>query len=117
MSGLDGRLIAQTFVDCMAEAGFFQNCWLPSHFLVEVGQVSRQPRVVDNFCPHISHFWERWLEIEGCVCLRVHAQSCLTLCNPIDCSLLGSSVHGIFQARILKKAAIYYSRGSSQPRE
>ena len=71
MSGLDGRLIAQTFVDCMAEAGFFQNCWLPSHFRVEVGQVSRQPRVVDNFCPHISHFWERWLEIEGCVCLCV----------------------------------------------
>lgn len=71
MSGLDGRLIAQASVDCMAEAGFFQNCWLPSHFLVEVGQVSRQPRVVDNFCPHIIHFWERWLEIEGCVCLCV----------------------------------------------
>ena len=33
-------------------------------------------------------------------------QSCLTLCNPMDCSLLGSSVHGIFQARILGKASI-----------
>ena len=31
------------------------------------------------------------------------AQSCLTLCDPMDCSLAGSSVHGIFQARILKK--------------
>ena len=34
------------------------------------------------------------------------AQSCLTLCDPMDCSLLGSSVHGIFQARILEWAAI-----------
>ena len=30
------------------------------------------------------------------------AQSCLTLCDPMDCSLIGSSVHGIFQARILE---------------
>ena len=36
-------------------------------------------------------------------------QSCLTLCNPFDFSLPGSSVHGIFQARILKWVAIYYS--------
>ena len=39
--------------------------------------------------------------------------SCLTLCNPVDCSLQGSSVHGIFQARILKWVAISSSRGSS----
>ena len=43
-------------------------------------------------------------------------QSCPTLCDPIDHSLPGSSVHGIFQARILEWAAISYSRGSSQPR-
>ena len=30
------------------------------------------------------------------------AQSCLTLCDPMDCNLIGSSVHGIFQARILE---------------
>ena len=41
------------------------------------------------------------------------AQSCLTLCDPIDCSLLGSSVHGIFQARILEWVAISFSRRSS----
>ena len=41
------------------------------------------------------------------------AQSCLTLCNPMDCSPPGFSVHGIFQARILKWVAIAYSRGSS----
>ena len=45
------------------------------------------------------------------------AQSCPTLCNPMDCSLPGSSVHGIFQARVLKWVAISFSRGSSQPRD
>ena len=38
-------------------------------------------------------------------------------CNPIDSSPPGFSVHGIFQARILKWVAISFSRGSSQPRE
>ena len=43
------------------------------------------------------------------------AQSCptLTLCDPMDCSPPGSSVHGIFQARILEWVAISFSRGSS----
>ena len=41
-------------------------------------------------------------------------QSCLTLCDPVDCSLPGSSVHGIFQARILEWVVIPFSRGSSQ---
>ena len=50
-----------------------------------------------------------------CVCSV--AQSCLTLCNPMDCSPPGSSVHGILQARIVEWVAISYSRGSSQPRE
>ena len=45
------------------------------------------------------------------------AQSCLSLCNPMDCSLLGSSVHGIFPARVLEWVAISFSRGFSQPRD
>ena len=45
------------------------------------------------------------------------AQSCLTLCDPMDCSLPGSSVHGIFQAIVLEWIAISFSRGSSQPRD
>ena len=45
------------------------------------------------------------------------AQSCLTLCNPMDCSPSGSSVPGILQARILKGVAIPFSRESSQPRD
>ena len=43
-------------------------------------------------------------------------QSCPTLCHPMDCSPPGSSVHGIFQARILEWVDIPFSRGSSQPR-
>ena len=45
------------------------------------------------------------------------AQSCLTLCNPVDCSLPGFSVHGILQARTLEWVAISFSRGSSPPRD
>ena len=45
------------------------------------------------------------------------AQSCLTLCDPMDCSPPGFSVHGILQARILEWVAISFSRGSSRPRD
>ena len=45
------------------------------------------------------------------------AQSCLTLCDPMDYSLPGSSIHRIFQARILEWVAISFSRRSSQPRD
>ena len=41
-------------------------------------------------------------------------QSCLTFCNPMDCSLPSSSVHCIFQARILEWVAMPSARGSSQ---
>ena len=44
-------------------------------------------------------------------------QSCLTLCDPMDCSLPGSSVRGIFQARVLEWVAVSFSRRSSQPRD
>ena len=45
------------------------------------------------------------------------AQVCLTLCDPMDYSLPGSSVHGIFQAIVLKWITISFSRGSSQHRD
>ena len=48
---------------------------------------------------------------------REVAQSCPTLCDPIDCSPPGSSLHWILQARILEWVAISFSRGSSQPRD
>ena len=53
----------------------------------------------------------------ACVCICSVAQSCQTLCHPMDYSLPGSSVHGIFPARILGQVAISSSRGSSQPRD
>ena len=51
-----------------------------------------------------------------CVCAK-SLQSCPTLCDPIDCSLPGCSVHGILQARILEWVAVPSSRGSSWPRD
>ena len=58
---------------------------------------------------------EHWLQFEVTSWSEV-AQSCPTLCNPMDCSLPDSSVHGIFQARTLEWIAMSFSRGSSQPR-
>ena len=54
-------------------------------------------------------------------CIKVKSESevaqlCLTLSDPMDCRLPGSSVDGIFQARLLEWVAISFSRGSSQPR-
>ena len=45
------------------------------------------------------------------------AQSCLTLCDPMDCSLPDFSIHGILQSRILEWVAISFSRRSSRPRD
>ena len=53
-------------------------------------------------------FLNKWSEV---------AQSCPTLCDPKDCGLPGSSIHGIFQARVLEWVAISFSRESSWPRD
>ena len=55
--------------------------------------------------------------LNTCVCVCMHAQSCPTLCELIDCSLPGFSVHGIIPARILEWVTISSSGGSSQPRD
>ena len=62
-----------------------------------------------------------------CVCVRAHArthtrtrlvtQPCPILCKHLDCSLPGSSVHGVFLARILEWVATSSCRGSSPPRD
>ena len=59
------------------------------------------------------------LLIVGCVCVCVcvlSRLSCLTLCDPMDCTQPGSSVRGIFQASILGQVAMLSSKGSSLPR-
>ena len=51
-----------------------------------------------------------------CVCVLAKSlQSCPTLCDPTDCSLSGSSVHVIFQGRILEWVVMLSSRGSTDP--
>ena len=83
---------------------------------------------------HLRRQWQQWPSANICCLpdLRIscptpgtHAwltpvfvtQSCLTLCDPVDCSPPGSLVHGILQARILEWVAISFSRGSPQPRD
>ena len=68
----------------------------------------------------------QWFGLSKVLSVKIHhsfmakvlvAQLCPTLCDPMDCSLLASSVHGILQARILERIAIPFSRGSSQSRD
>ena len=55
-----------------------------------------------------------WLMVCVCVCVCLVSQSCLTLCDPMDCSLPGSLIHGIFQARVLERVPFSFSRGSRE---
>ena len=59
---------------------------------------------------YLSKAWRTWES--GSV-----SRSVVSLCNPMDCSPPGSSVHGILQARILEWLAILFSWGSSQPKD
>ena len=65
----------------------------------------------------VGHDWATSLSLSlsECACVHVCAHSCLTLCDPMDCSPLGSSVQGIFQARILEWVAVSSSRASYHP--
>ena len=69
--------------------------------------------MAQNHCIH-SLYW--WFKFPVCVCAK-SLQSCPTLCDPMDRSPPGSSVHGILQARILEWVAMPFSRGSSRPRD
>ena len=71
--------------------------------------VSGRPGVLQSMgSQRVSYDWTTEGEV---------AQWCPTLCNPMNCSLPASSIHGIFQARILEWFAISFSRGSSWPRD
>ena len=65
----------------------------------------------ESRCPSVGE----WINC-GITHMYSFTQLCLTLCDPMDCSPPGSSVHEIFQARILEWVAISSSRGSSWPR-
>ena len=93
------------------------NFWLP---------LSGSYRLPSNFSipvfaffptmPLGMEFYKFYSKLVTSRCVCMHVQSCLTLCDPVDCSPSGSSLYGIFQARILEHAAISFSRGSSQLR-
>ena len=85
-----------------------------SHPLVALLQPSL-PSYVQFFSRNIC-----WISVCVCVAGGAHAkllQPCLTLCNPMDCSPPGSSVHGILLARTLEWVALPSSKGSSRPRD
>ena len=82
--------------------GFWRSCQLRS--------------LVSSNCPHHTvREAGQCFTMLSCLCLP--AQSCPTLCDPVDCSPPGSSVHGISQARTLEWVAISFSRASSLTRD
>ena len=72
---------------------------------------------------YIANKWDWWRTVEeqvlgnSLVVQWLIPQKCPTLCDPMDHSPPGSSVHGILQARILEWVAIFFSRGSCWPRD
>ena len=78
--------------------------------MLPVGLVSS---LIPHYIPKIT--WDFTVSIDNFE--SEVAQSCPTLCDPMDCNLPSSSVHGIFQAIVLEWIAISFSRGSSQPRD
>ena len=85
--------------------GYFQlilllTYWFFFCFFIFLGQVCWNSSVYSLYCVHAKS-----------------PPSCVTLCDPMDCSPQGSSVHGIHQARLLEWVAMYSSRGSSRPRD
>ena len=76
-------------------------CWWKRHILL----VLLLPLHPDSL---YFKWFLKWREV---------TQTCQTLCDPMDCSLLHSSIHGIFQARVLEWVAISFSRGSSWPKD
>ena len=73
---------------------------------------SPPPRNQTGFSCIAGRFFTNWAIREACSV----TQSCPTLWDPMDCSLPGSSVHGVFQARILEWVAMSPPRRPSQPR-
>ena len=94
---------------------------LPSKFFWVQGEQPQTSFLLHDVLHWLdSHQISEALQLSVCVCVCVCVwitQSCLTLCDPTNCSPPGFSVHGILQARILEWIAIPFSRGSSQPRD
>ena len=77
--------------------------------------------LVSLFCKRENWCWQRLINFPlvntGNILRKLVAQWCLTLSDPVNCSLPGSSVHGILQDRMLEWDAVSFSRVSFQPRD
>ena len=87
-----------------------KNTGVGCHFFLQGSSRPRDETLVSCLGRQILYHWVSRKGSEV-------AQLCPTLCDPVDCSLPGSSVQGISQARILEWVAISFSRGSSLPRD
>ena len=83
--------------------------------VAERSDVANQLTLNQGDCPGLSR-WTNVINMRVQVCVRAKSlQLFLTLCDPMNCSPSGSSVHGILPARILEWVAVPFSRGSSRP--
>ena len=94
-----------------------------THTYTTLNVYSGDQSTVDGvMCGKVSSFWKMTLlvmQIIWGMCKResVKSLSCVWLCDPMNCSPPGSSLHEILQVRILRWVSISSSRGSSQPRD
>ena len=93
--------------------------WPAYRFPQDAGQMVWYYHLFQNFPQfiviHTKTFRKRKLRMEQGIKTCSVTKSCPSLCNTMECSLLGYSVHGILQAGILECIALSFSRGSSQP--
>ena len=92
----------------------------PPGDLPDPGNEPTSALVVDSL--PLSHLGRPSQQLHTTIYIKLESesevtQSCPTLCDFMDCSLSGSSLHGILQARVLEWVAISFSRGSSRPRD
>ena len=114
----------QTFLRQYNHLGHVRACPRPPHFTsLQLGSDSIGAWTLSQLYKQPSYFLSHQLFQDQtkpdryCDTHTQVAQSCLTFCDPMDCNLSGSSVHGIFQAIVLEWIAISFSSGSSQPRD
>ena len=101
--------------------GIFQNTGVGSCSLLQRSSQPRDWTQISHIAGGFITIWatmEAWFQTILCyIYVCVHAQLCPTLWSPTDCSLPGTSVHRIFQAKILEWVVISFSKGSFWPKD